>query len=301
MNSNFKSTLTPILEVKDLHKHYGTLKAVNGTSFQVKRGICFGLLGPNGAGKSTTIECIERITQKTSGSILFNGEEFQDKTLEKIGVQFQETALPPKLKVGETLEFFSSLYENNVDVNELIHECSLEEYLDQYHDEISGGQRQRLLLAVSLCHNPELVLLDEPTTGLDPQARRNLWDLVRKIKSRGTTIILTTHYMDEAFELCDEIGIMDHGELIALGSPQSLLTKYFKNVVIELQKPSIDPNKLEELDIIDGEKFIEIHTENLNKTLEVLTSKEIDLTGMNIRQSNLEDLFLHLTGKELRK
>jgi ABC-2 type transport system ATP-binding protein len=288
-----------ILEVKDLHKHYGELKAVNGTSFQVERGICFGLLGPNGAGKSTTIECIEMITQKTSGDILFNGEPFKESTLEKIGVQFQETALPPKLKVGETLEFFSKLYANEIDIDELIKECSLDEYLNQFHDQISGGQRQRLLLAVSLCHNPKLVLLDEPTTGLDPQARRNLWDLVRKIKSRGTTIILTTHYMEEAFELCDEIGIMDHGKLIALGTPKNLLSEHFKNVVIEIPNSSQKIECSEE--VIQAEHYVEIHTENLNKTLEQLTAQSIDLTGMNIRQSNLEDLFLQLTGKELRK
>jgi ABC-2 type transport system ATP-binding protein len=288
-----------ILEVKDLYKHYGSLKAVDGTSFKVERGICFGLLGPNGAGKSTTIECIEMITQKTSGEILFNNKPFKESTLENIGVQFQETALPPKLKVKETLEFFSKLYSSKVDIDDLIKECSLEEYLDQYHDQISGGQRQRLLLAVSLCHSPDLVLLDEPTTGLDPQARRNLWDLVRKIKKRGTTIILTTHYMDEAFELCDEIGIMDHGKLIALGTPKNLLSEYFKSVVIEIPK-SQQSLELDD-EVIEGEKFTEIHTENLNKTLEQLTAQSIDLTGMNIRQSNLEDLFLHLTGKELRK
>jgi ABC-2 type transport system ATP-binding protein len=288
-----------ILEIKDLRKYYGDLKAVDGASFKVQRGTCFGLLGPNGAGKSTTIECIEMITQKTSGEILFNNELFKEATLEKIGVQFQETALPPKLKVRETLEFFSNLYSNKIDINELIKECSLEDYLDQFHDQISGGQRQRLLLAVSLCHSPELVLLDEPTTGLDPQARRNLWDLVRKIKKRGTTIILTTHYMDEAFELCDEIGIMDHGKLIALGTPKNLLSEYFKTVVIEI------PNSNQSFDLQDkvtrGEKLTEIHTENLNKTLETLTAQSVDLTGMSIRQSDLEDLFLHLTGKELRK
>lgn len=293
-----------VLEVKNLKKHFKRIKAVDGVSFFVKPGTCFGLLGPNGAGKSTTIECIEKITEPTEGEILFKGKKLDNHFLSKLGVQFQETALPPKLKVKEVLSFFRQLYPDSKPMEELIQLCQLEEYLEQFHDQVSGGQRQRLLLAVALCHDPELVLLDEPTTGLDPQARRNLWEVVRGIKKSGKTVILTTHYMDEAYELCDEIGIMDHGKLIAHGAPRKLLEENFKTVVIQLPKGKISEKVLKQLDVFhqvhEREDFIELHTENLNQTISELNKLDEDLTGMNIRQSNLEDLFLHLTGKELR-
>jgi ABC-2 type transport system ATP-binding protein len=294
-----------LLEVQNLVKQYPKLTAVNDTSFKVKEGTCFGLLGPNGAGKSTTIECIEMVSKPTSGKILFKGSPTNRNFLVSLGVQFQETALPPKLTVKECLEFFSNLYEKSVPIEELIEKCQLGEYLNQQHDKISGGQRQRLLLAVALCHDPELVMLDEPTTGLDPQSRRNLWDLVKSIKAKGKTIILTTHYMDEAYELCDEIAIMDHGKIIALGSPQELLRENFKTVVIVIPK-SGNENFLEavkvlgEIEIQEQQNHFEVRTESLNETLSQLSELKLDLSGMSIRQSNLEDLFIKLTGKELR-
>lgn len=292
-----------ILEIQNLVKSYGKLTAVKGTSFKVKEGSCFGLLGPNGAGKSTTIECIEQVAKPTSGQILFKGKPVDRDFLLKLGVQFQETALPPKLKVIECLEFFCGLYSDSLSINELVEMCQLEEYLNQFHDKISGGQRQRLLLAVALCHNPELIMLDEPTTGLDPQSRRNLWNLVKKIKSQGKTVILTTHYMEEAYELCDEIAIMDHGEIIAIGSPNQLLKEHFKSVVIIIPKKGNEAvlNLKDKLD--DLQEFndtYELRTERLNETLADLAEMRLDLSGMSVRQSNLEDLFIKLTGKELR-
>jgi len=292
-----------LLDVKNLYKTFGKVKAVQGASFQVMKGTCFGLLGPNGAGKSTTIEMIEKITNPDSGDILFKNHVLDNKYLNQLGVQFQQTALPPMLTVKESLEIFRNLYPHPKGLEELISLCQLESFLNQRHDKISGGQRQRLLLALALCHNPELLLLDEPTTGLDPQARRHLWDIVKDIKKAGKSVILTTHYMEEAFELCDEIAIMDNGKIIAAGTPKDLLAHHFKNSIIQIPltpkiQAKIDDTNLGEIHLKD--EFIEIHTENLNSTLKSLANMNLDLTGMNIRQSNLEDLFLHLTGKELR-
>lgn len=294
-----------LLEVQNLVKRYPKLTAVDNTSFHVKEGTCFGLLGPNGAGKSTTIECIEMVSKPTSGNILFKGKPTDRDFLLSLGVQFQETALPPKLTVKECLEFFSNLYEKSVPIDELIEKCQLGEYFNQQHDKISGGQRQRLLLAVALCHDPELIMLDEPTTGLDPQSRRNLWDLVKSIKAKGKTIILTTHYMDEAYELCDEIAIMDHGKIIAQGSPQNLLRENFKTVVIVIPKDGNENfseliNNNSGFSIQEQQNHYEVRTETLNETLNYLSEQKLDLSGMSIRQSNLEDLFIKLTGKELR-
>lgn len=260
------------------------------------------MLGPNGAGKSTTIECIQKIITKDSGEILFEGKEVDKETLKNFGIQFQSTALPAKLKVIEVLEFFRDLYPNSKSVDELVNLCHLKPFLNQFHDKISGGQRQRLLLAVSLCHNPKLLMLDEPTTGLDPQARRNLWGLVKDIIKSGTTVILTTHYMDEAFELCDEIGIMDHGEIIAQGEPKDLLKHYFEETVLEIPKNDTNLTLLKSSfdEVHIGEKYLEITVTDLNSTLGQLAKLNLDLSGMNIRQKNLEDLFIHLTGQELR-
>lgn len=289
-----------IFEVKNLKKSFGSLQAVKDVSFSIDEGTCFGLLGPNGAGKSTTIECIQQIIKNDGGEILFAGEAVSEKNLHHFGIQFQETALPHKLKVREVLEFFSDLYGNTRPLDELIHLCNLTPFLEQFHDKISGGQRQRLLLAVSLCHRPKLLMLDEPTTGLDPQARRNLWGLVKDVLKTGTTVILTTHYMDEAFELCDQIGIMDHGELIAIGEPKELLKKTFEETVLEVPlQDGIDLSAHFKNSFI-RDKFIEITVTDLNKALAKLAELNLDLSGMNIRQKNLEDLFIHLTGQELR-
>lgn len=289
-----------IFEVKNLKKSYGDLEAVKDVSFSIAEGTCFGLLGPNGAGKSTTIECIQQIITHDKGEILFDGQRVSKENLYQFGIQFQQTALPAKLKVREVIEFFRSLYTDTRSLEELTQLCHLGPFLEQYHDKISGGQRQRLLLAVSLCHRPKLLMLDEPTTGLDPQARRNLWNLVKDIIQTGTTVILTTHYMDEAFELCDEIGIMDHGKIIAQGEPKELLKKTFEETVLEIPiQEEVDFNQHFER-VIKREKFIEVTVTDLNSALATLAQLNLDLSGMNIRQKNLEDLFIHLTGQELR-
>ena len=233
--------MAAILEARGLVKAYpkAKVKAVDGVSFTVEAGTCFGLLGPNGAGKSTTVEMLEGVARPTAGAVLFNGETIHvghsaKQYRDRVGIQFQSTALQEFLTVQENLRFFAALYPKTRSIDELIRVCRLEEFLDRDTKKLSGGQRQRVLLAIALINDPEIVFLDEPTTGLDPQARRNFWELVRGIKAEGKTILLTTHYMEEAYELCDTIAIMDHGRIIAQGSPQALLQEHFNESVIEL-------------------------------------------------------------------
>jgi len=224
----------PILEVKNLRKTYlgrgskesKVVTAVNGVNFSLTEGICFGLLGPNGAGKTTTVEMMEGILAPTAGEILFRGEPIGKHYREKIGIQFQETSLQDYIRVREVLELFASFYPKRANIDELVRLCDLKDLLGRDVHQLSGGQRQRVLLALALVNDPELVFLDEPTTGLDPQARRNFWELVRQIRARHCTVVLTTHYMDEAHELCDEIGIMDEGKLIERGTPDDLLERH---------------------------------------------------------------------------
>ena len=222
------------LEARHLVKQYPGVLAVDDVSFEVRAGTCFGLLGPNGAGKTTTVEIMEGVTPATSGEVYYFGSPAGNKFREEAGIQFQNTALQDYLTVRETLQMFQSLYDRQADLEHIIRECSLEELQDRDNRKLSGGQRQRLFLAIALVNKPRLVFLDEPTTGLDPQARRNFWDLVNRIRSDGTTIILTTHYMDEAQILCDEIAIMDFGKIIIQGSPAELLRQRYQNVIIEL-------------------------------------------------------------------
>jgi ABC-2 type transport system ATP-binding protein len=221
---------SPILEVRDLIKVYrragrsAPVRAVDGVSFSVPEGICFGLLGPNGAGKSTLIEVIEDVLRPTSGEVLYRGRQRDPRFRQEVGIQFQNTELPDALTVGETLELFRALYDRPArGTDRLVALCRLEDLIDRDNARLSGGQRQRLLLAIALVHDPALVFLDEPTTGLDPQARRHLWDVVRGMKAGGRTLVLTTHYMDEAQALCDRIAIMDQGRIILEGPPAELL------------------------------------------------------------------------------
>ncbi len=190
--------MSSIISVRNLHKRYRAVTAVDGVTFDVPEGICFGLLGPNGAGKTTTIEMMEGILKPSSGEIVFRDEPIGDHFKEKVGIQFQNTALPEFITVRETLELFASFYPNPRSLADIVDICSLGDIIDRDNRKLSGGQRQRLLLALAIVHRPELVFLDEPTTGLDPQARRNFWSLIERIKAERTTIILTTHYMDEA-------------------------------------------------------------------------------------------------------
>jgi ABC-2 type transport system ATP-binding protein len=290
-----------VLEARNLVKQYPGVLAVDHVSFSVREGTCFGLLGPNGAGKTTTVEMIEGVTPPDSGEILYCGEPRDRRFREEAGIQFQNTALQDFLTVRETVQLFQSLYDRKADIRHIIEECSLGDLLDRDNRKLSGGQRQRLLLAVALVNRPRLVFLDEPTTGLDPQARRNFWELVKRIRAEGATLVLTTHYMDEAHVLCDEIAIMDVGRIIAQGSPDALLQRRYRNVVIELPLDDIsgDLTSIRHR-VLEGRGVIEISTDDVNATLQDLASHVNGLNRMKIRQPNLEDLFLDLTGHSLR-
>jgi ABC-2 type transport system ATP-binding protein len=293
--------MTTLLEVKNLVKKYDDIVAVNGVSFSIEQGACFGLLGPNGAGKTTTIEVIEDIIRPNAGEILYKGQPRAASFREQVGIQFQQTALLSFLTVYETLETFQSLFPETYDLQELIELCHLQDFQHQYNDRISGGQRQRFMLALALVNRPELVFLDEPSTGLDPQARRNLWDVIQKIKNQGKTVVLTTHYMEEAQHLCNEIAIMDDGQIIAQGSPEDLILKYCSGVTVVLPKKSLNPSLPDlSMQLHEVQDRLEINTRDLNKCLQELIAKKVDLGEMTVRSPKLEDVFLNLTGHRLR-
>lgn len=292
--------ITPLLEVRELVKHYPKVHAVNGVSFALQTGTCFGLLGPNGAGKTTTVEILEGIHEPTSGQILYKDQPVGNRFRNEAGIMFQSTALQDFITVRETLEMFARLYPRHMDMDELIQRCNLGAYLDQDNRQLSGGQRQRLLLAIALVNDPDMIFLDEPTTGLDPQSRRNFWDLIESVKAQGKTILLTTHYMDEAYVLCDEIAIMDHGKIIAQGTPKELLAAHFNDVILQLPETDISNNTSLPFPTHKRKDLIEITTSDVNHTIEELMAREISLAHLQIRSRNLDDLFLELTGKELR-
>jgi ABC-2 type transport system ATP-binding protein len=292
---------TPILEVAGLVKQYPATTAVAGVSFSVPAGICFGLLGPNGAGKTTTIEIMEGILPATSGVVRYRGEPLGPRFREDAGILFQKTALQDFLTVRQSIALFRGLYAAGLDVEEVIRVCALEKLAGRDARKLSGGQQQRLLLAIALVNDPKVLFLDEPTTGLDPQARRNFWELVQSIKARHKTIILTTHYMEEAELLCDEVAIMDRGRIVAQGPPQRLLREHFAEVLLELPRQDFPPAARElGLNFLEASDRIEITTHDLEGTLRLLLGAHVPLSNLRIRPANLEDLFLELTGKELR-
>lgn len=293
--------MSVILQVSNLVKSFGQLTAVNDVSFEIHQGSCFGLLGPNGAGKTTTIELMEGIKTPDSGRILYRGEPLGRQFRKEAGIMFQTTALQEFVTVREMLVQFSRFYPVTTDIEDLIERYALAEFLHQDTRKLSGGQKQRLLLAIALINQPKILFLDEPTTGLDPQSRRNLWEQVRQVKAQGATILLTTHYMEEAYELCDEIAIMDHGRKIAHDAPDTLLAKHFDDVVVQLDEKDLPPELGEAAFMATyREGNANILTGDVNKTIESLLLHNIPLDGLRIRARDLEDLFLELTGKELR-
>jgi ABC-2 type transport system ATP-binding protein len=289
----------PILEVRDLHKSYGKVKAVDGISFAVREGSCFGILGPNGAGKTTAIEVIETIHAPDSGTILYRGGAVSNSFKENIGIQFQDTSLQEFLSVRETLELFSKLYPKPRPMEDIVAACSLEEFIDRDNRKLSGGQRQRMLLGIALVNDPDLLFLDEPTTGLDPHARRNFWRLIEGIKARGKTVILTTHYMDEAEYLCDDIIVMDHGRIIESGRPRELLLKHFGEAVIRVPESAVPAGAAFSCPAESSEGFVSLNCADTDATLRELVSAGVDLRGISVERRNLDDLFLKLTGSGL--
>lgn len=294
--------MEPLLEVKNLVKKYDRVVAVDGVSFALQPGVCFGLLGPNGAGKTTTIEIIEDVIPPTAGEIFYKGKPRSPSFREEVGIQFQSTALLNFLTVRETLETFKSFFTQTTPIEKLVELCRLGEFLNRYNDKMSGGQRQRFLLALALINQPQLLFLDEPSTGLDPQARRNLWDLIQGIKAEGKTIILTTHYMEEAQILCDEVAIMDYGKIIARGTPADLIRQHGRKITVVIPRqrfaPATDGFPLPVREVKDT---IEIRTEDVNQCLEQLITHGVDLTDIAVRSPNLETVFLNLTGRQLRE
>ena len=290
-----------VIDVIKLSKEYKKVIAVDNISFTIQKGQCFGLLGPNGAGKTTTIEMMEGIISPSSGVIHYYGKPMAKNIAQQIGIQFQHTALQDFLTVKETLDLFTSFYQQTLDINDLINLCDLSDFIDRDNRLLSGGQRQRLLLALALINDPEIIFLDEPTTGLDPQARRNFWHLIKDIKARDKTIILTTHYMDEAEQLCDDVVIMDQGKIIEKGSPHQLLQKHFDDIFIYLPLHQVTLSLIEKHQwSVVGDR-VEITTKKVEHTLALLMKEQVSLEGLHVKSANLDDLFLALTGHSLRE
>jgi ABC-2 type transport system ATP-binding protein len=296
-----KSLMTPIIEIQNIVKTYPGITAVADLSLSIDPGICFGLLGPNGAGKTTLIEIVEGVQQANSGQVLYKGSPSGDRFRKEAGIQFQVTSLQEFLTVRETLKLFRDLYPRSLPLKAVVELLHLEEFLDRDTRKLSGGQRQRLLMALALINDPEVLFLDEPTTGLDPQSRRNFWDLIAMIRRQGKTIVLTTHYMDEAYTLCDVIAIMDHGKIIAQGTPNQLLEKHFRDVVLQFPEEDVK-GKLDGLALCTSIRpgWCEIQTHDVDATIKVLSDRNVSLGRMTMRSWSLEDLFIALTGKDLR-
>jgi len=306
-----------VIDVKALRKSYAGVPAVDGIEFAVEEGEIFGLLGPNGAGKTTTIEMIEGLRPIDAGEIRLLGYDVRKdhaRIKETIGVQLQATAIMDRLTIKETLELFASFYKIKHDPAALIRELNLEEKADTLSMNLSGGQKQRLGIALALINDPQVVFLDEPTTGLDPQARRSLWEVIGKIRARGKTVMLTTHYMEEAEQLCDRVAIMDHGKILALDSPQTLISTYFRAKTIEVMLGDNNPPGEAFFRDIDGvENFhadpaarqVLLYTADAQQVLTVLLKKAeqqgVELKDLRIRIATLEDVFLKLTGTRIRE
>src|SRR5262245_50414478 len=303
----------PAIQVRGLVKRYADVVAVNGVDLEIRSGECFGLLGPNGAGKTTTIEVLEGLNRPDAGDVTVLGQRWTggaDRALrERLGIQLQETKLQEKVTVLETLELFRSFYRRGPTPEEVMRRVALEEKRDAWVVKLSGGQRQRLSLACALVNDPELLFLDEPTTGLDPQSRRQLWDLIESFRDRGGTTLITTHYMDEAERLCDRVAIMDHGRVIALGTPAELIASLGAEHVVEFSiEGELDFGAVERLPsvrqarreaagfaLIVGEPHIAIPG-----LLAELERQGVPLQRLTTHHATLEDVFVSMTGRTLR-
>jgi len=305
--------VAPAIQVRGLVKRYADVVAVNGVDLEVRSGECFGLLGPNGAGKTTTIEILEGLNLPDAGDVQVLGEHWTggaDRALrERLGIQLQETKLQDKVSVLETLELFRSFYRRGPSPEDVMRRVALEEKRNAWVVKLSGGQRQRLSLACALVNDPELLFLDEPTTGLDPQSRRQLWDLIDEFRNRGGTTLLTTHYMDEAERLCDHVAIMDHGRVIALGTPAELIASLGAEHVVEFSSdgapdlgaierlPSVSQVRREAADfaLIVAEPHVAIPA-----LLAELARQGVALQRLTTHHATLEDVFVSMTGRTLR-
>ncbi|WP_165250064.1 ABC transporter ATP-binding protein [Paludisphaera soli] len=307
------------IRVKDLRKQYpgrdGPIDAVAGVDLEIRRGECFGLLGPNGAGKTTTVEILEGLNRPTSGDVEVLGlrwEQDAPAIRERIGVTLQETRFPEKETVRELLTVFRSFYGHGLTVEEAIARVSLETKANALVEQLSGGQQQRLAVAVGLIGDPDILFLDEPTTGLDPQSRRQLWDVILDLRGRGRTVLLTTHYMDEAERLCDRVAVIDHGRIIALGSPAELITRLGGEHVVEFAVGEGDSLDLSAIGGLDSVLAARAEADGYSLTvgephlaipalLESLATSGRPLARLTTRHVSLEDVFVSLTGRHLRE
>jgi ABC-2 type transport system ATP-binding protein len=306
------------IECRDLRKTYdGKLEAVRGLSLRIERGECFGLLGPNGAGKTTTIEILEGLLDPTSGEVAILGHSWQKnqrEVREWLGISLQETRLSEKLTVRETIDLFASFYREPRSADEVLDDLQLGEKADAFVGKLSGGQRQRLAVATALVGNPRILFLDEPTTGLDPQGRRQLWDIIRSFQRNGGTVLLTTHYMDEAQRLCDRLAIVDHGEIIAEGTPSDLIERLGGHHVVEFEASgnSSDGTALKAWRALPGVESVRHDNGLVSLTvrephltipalLDAVEKHGSQLLHLTTRQASLEDVFVNLTGRHLRE
>lgn len=296
------------IEVNDLTKSYDGQTVVDHICFNVKKGQVFGFLGPNGAGKTTTLEMIEGLRKPDAGEVRINGMELHSnlkKIRSLIGVQLQSSAIDDRIRVGEVIELFGSYYNRSVDVDALLELVKLTEKKRSFQKDLSGGQRQRMSFALSIVNDPEIIFLDEPTTGLDPQSRRNLWELIETMRTKGKTIVLTTHYMDEAEKLCDDIAVIDHGKIITQGTPNTLINQLDADRVVDIRtKQDTDVKTLlNTATLVEQHGDItEIYSEQIKATLdEIFKHPDVfDIDTLHIRKATLEDVFIHLTGRSLR-
>ncbi|MCD5416402.1 ABC transporter ATP-binding protein [Candidatus Bipolaricaulota bacterium] len=306
-----------MLRVTDLVKYYGDVRAVDGISFAIPGASVFTILGPNGAGKTTTLEILEGIRDPDSGEIEVFGvrlKRINRAVKERMGVLLQEGNFEPYLKVKEVVALFASFFKSPLSPDAVLANVALEEKANAYVKTLSGGQKQRLAVGVALVNDPDLLFFDEPTTGLDPQARRKIWSIITDLKERGKTIILTTHYMEEAEVLSDNVCIMDHGTIIAKGSPRELAARLGQETIIEFTAPDLSEDDLASLATCDKPSdcavrkdgdLVTVETEDLAPTMEHMLAwagkRDLPLKNMVVRQPNLEDVFLSLTGRRLRE
>jgi ABC-2 type transport system ATP-binding protein len=302
----------PVIRVTDLKKYYGDVKAVDGVTFEVARGEVFGMLGPNGAGKTTTIEVLEGLRPPDAGTVEVLGLDVRShpqSIKQRIGVQLQSVSLYPRLTVTELLDLFGSFFSRHVPTKQLIDAVDLGERAKAWSMNLSGGQQQRLSIALALVNDPELVFLDEPTTGLDPQARRSLWDLIKGLQERGKSVMLTTHYMEEATELCNRVAIMDHGHILEMGAVSELIGRRFKERAVFFDStPKLPMDQLATLGGVtrtaqeDGQTVL--YSNDVPGTITGLLATadglSVEPRNLGIRQATLEDVFLDLTGRALR-
>jgi ABC-2 type transport system ATP-binding protein len=302
--------VVPVVEVVDLRKRYGKVVAVDGISFTVGKGEIFGIVGPNGAGKSTTVECLAGLREKDSGTVSVLGLDLLRegrKLRERIGVQLQEAALPDDIKVWEALDLYASFYRSSTDWERLLEQWGLAQKRNTRFENLSGGQKQRLFISLALVNEPELVFLDEITTGLDPQARRLTWDLVREIRARGATVLLVTHSMEEAEKLCDRVAIIDDGRVVALDSPEVLVQEGAQEASVRLEGvDGFDPADLHELDVVsraewDGDELV-VYGRGplLARVIVALDHRGFTPSGVSAGRRSLEDVFVEKTGRKVR-